>query len=181
MKENEAKTTMIEVSIDDWNEMKADCMAMKLRLKEMACDMDDKKSALAATEKHLKAMVTANRDLREQLQTALQGRQEAEQSAEACIATLSQFLMRWLSKANQAHAEQMLRFYFPQDKVQMMSALLTYLIFGRRTHFAREVEKTHFKLICDRIDEDAVTLPAHSMMVTLMQKYGLFEALEHQK
>ena len=89
--------------------------------------------------------------------------------------------MHWLTKENQAHATQMLKFYFPQDKIRMIDALLSYLIFGKRQRFDREVEKTHFKLICERIDEDAVTLSSHSLMTKLMQKYGLFESLDSQR
>ena len=37
------------------------------------------------------------------------------------------------------------------------------------------------KIICERIDEDAVTLPSHSLMTKLMQKYGLFEGLGTQR
>jgi hypothetical protein len=42
------------------------------------------------------------------------------------------------------------------------------------------VEKTHFDVICKKIDEDAITLPAHSMMVQLVVKYGLFQKIKEQ-
>ena len=68
----------------------------------------------------------------------------------------------------------MLRFYDNLAQTRMMNALLCYLLFGKKPQFEREVEAWHFKVICEKIDEDAITLPAHSLMVRLMQKYGLF-------
>lgn len=180
MKKNEEKKT-IEVSIDEWNEAKADTMALKLQLRDLTHELEAKDTELAETKKNLAEMVEAVRDVRGQLHTALQNRMEAEKTAEMCVGTLTRHLMRWLTKENQAHATQMLKFYFPQDKIRMIDALLSYLIFGKRQRFDREVEKTHFKLICERIDEDAVTLSSHSLMTKLMQKYGLFESLDSQR
>jgi hypothetical protein len=62
----------------------------------------------------------------------------------------------------------------------MMKALLSFVIFGKKTVFNREVERWHFSIICDQIEEDAITLPAHTLMVKLMEKYGLFETLESE-
>lgn len=35
-----------------------------------------------------------------------------------------------------------------------IEAALTYLLFRKKLRMEREVEKTHFKLICEMIDED---------------------------
>ena len=102
---------------------------------------------------------------------------KAEDTAAACEDVMTGFLMRWLSVENQKSVKNILRFYHPLERVRMMSAVLIYLIFGKRQHLEREVEAWHFKLICEKLDEDAITLPAHSLMVRLMQKYGLFDRI----
>jgi len=40
------------------------------------------------------------------------------------------------------------------ERVKMIEAALTYLLFRKKLRMEREVEKTHFKLICEMIDED---------------------------
>ena len=47
-----------------------------------------------------------------------------------------------------------LRWYYPVERVKMIEAALTYLLFRKKLRMEREVEKTHFKLICEMIDED---------------------------
>jgi hypothetical protein len=79
---------------------------------------------------------------------------------------------------NQFRVKRMLRFYNREQQVRMMKALLSFVIFGEMTVFNREVERWHFIIICGQIKEDAITLPAHTLMVDLMIKYGLFEPLE---
>ena len=74
----------------------------------------------------------------------------------------------------------MLNYYRPADRIKMMNALLVYLMFGKKKRLDREVEKTHFNLICEKIDEDSVTLPVHSMMMKLMGKYGLYKPVPEQ-
>ena len=39
------------------------------------------------------------------------------------------------------------------------------------------MSEAHFRIICQRIDEDAITLPSHSLMVKLLKKYGFFEPI----
>lgn len=93
------------------------------------------------------------------------------------VTILREFLFLWLSPMNQFRVKRMLRFYDKEQQAQMMSAILGYLVFGEKTVFKREVEYWHFKVICGQIDEDMITLPAHSLMVKLFKKYGLIESL----
>lgn len=93
------------------------------------------------------------------------------------VSTLREFLFMWLSPMNQFRVKRMLRFYNKEQQAYMMSALLSYLIFGEKKILSREVERWHFKIICGQIDEDMITLPAHSLMVKLFKKYGLLESL----
>ena len=108
------------------------------------------------------------------LDDALEEQQRQIEAAENCTQMMKDLLFCFLSTKNAARVKRMLRFYDNLQQTRMMNALLCYLIFGKRPQFEREVEAWHFKVICEKIDEDAITLPTHSLMVRLMQKYGLF-------
>ena len=94
------------------------------------------------------------------------------------VTILRDYLFLWLTPMNQFRVKRMLRFYNKEQQVKMMSALLSYVVFGEKTEFTREVERWHFKIICGQIEEDAISLPAHSLMVKLFQKYDLFASLD---
>ena len=98
-----------------------------------------------------------------------------KQATDDTVCILREYLFLWLTPMNQFRVKRMLRFYNKQQQVRMMSALLSYVIFGEKTVFTREVERWHFKIIISQIDEDAISLPTHTMMVKLFKKYGLFE------
>lgn len=108
------------------------------------------------------------------LDDALDEQQRQVEAAENCTQMMKDFLFCFLSNKNAARVKRMLRFYDNLAQTRMMNALLCYLLFGKKPQFEREVEAWHFRVICEKIDEDAITLPAHSLMVRLIQKYGLF-------
>ena len=85
--------------------------------------------------------------------------------ASNCAGILRDFLFKWLTPDNQKYVKRVFRFYDDYDQTREMYAVLKYLLFGEKTSFHREVQKWHFKLICDKIDEDAIVLPSHSLMV----------------
>ena len=99
--------------------------------------------------------------------------------ASNCAGILRDFLFKWLTPNNRKYVKRVFRFYDDYDQTRVIYAVLKYLLFGEKTGFHREVLKWHFKLICDKIDEDAIVLPSHSLMVKIMQKYGLFEELKN--
>ena len=99
--------------------------------------------------------------------------------ARSCVEILKDFLFKWLTKDNQAFVKRVFKFYDDYDQTRMIYALLKYLIFDQKTGFHKPVQGWHFRIICDKIDEDAVTLPAHSMMMKLMKKYGLFQRMDN--
>ena len=94
------------------------------------------------------------------------------------VATLRDYLFMWLTPMNQFRVKRMLRFYDKEQQTRMMKALLSFVIFGEKTVFAREVERWHFKIICAQIEEDAISLPTHTLMVRLFVKFGLFTKIE---
>ena len=99
--------------------------------------------------------------------------------ASNCAGILRDFLFKWLTPDNQKYVKRVFRFYDDYDQARVIYAVLKYLLFGEKTGFHREVQKWHFKLICDKIDEDAIVLPSHTLMVKIMQKYGLIKAIEN--
>lgn len=98
--------------------------------------------------------------------------------ASNCAGILKDFLFKWLTPDNQKFVKRVFRFYDDYDQTRMIYAILKYLIFDQQTSFHKPVQGWHFRIICDKIDEDAITLPAHSMMVKLMLKYGLFNSIK---
>lgn len=116
----------------------------------------------------------------DKLKDALEKIGMMKRATEDTVSILRDYLFLWLSPMNQFRVKRMLRFYNKEQQVRMMKALLSFVIFGKKTVFNREVERWHFSIICDQIEEDAITLPAHTLMVKLMEKYGLFETLESE-
>ena len=100
-----------------------------------------------------------------------------KKATDMTVFMMKDHLFSWLSTQNQLRVNRMLRFYNKEQQVRMINGLLNYLIFGYRPRFKREVERWHFNIICDFIDQDMITLPAHSLMVKLFKKYGLMEQL----
>lgn len=101
-----------------------------------------------------------------------------KQATDDTVSILREYLFLWLTQMNQFRVKRMLRFYNKEQQVWMMSALLRYVVFGEKTVFTREVERWHFKIICGQIEEDAISMPTHSMMVRLFLKYDLFASLD---
>ena len=175
-KVEEVKKVEIEVKVLE--AMKAEAAQMKLNMSNLTDDLVRTKNELDVTKKEL---FSVSRDLRETKQllhasVELQGK--AEEAATRCEHSMTNFLSRWLTVKSMSRIRAILRFYYPVERVKMIDAVLTYLLFGKKFKLGSEVENTHFKLICDMVDEDSVTLPAHSLMVKLMQKYGLNEELK---
>lgn len=99
--------------------------------------------------------------------------------ASNCAGILRDFLFKWLTPDNQKYVKRVFRFYDDYDQARVIYAVLKYLLFGEKTSFHKEVQKWHFNIICDKIDEDAIVLPSHTLMVKIMQKYGLINAIEN--
>ena len=177
MKQKKEKQT-VEIDVQVLKEMKAEELQMKINMQNLADQLDEAQDELNTTKESLRVVTQDLRDTRQLLHSAVLLQEDAEDTANGCEYVLRKFVARWLTKRNQECMKNMLRFYHPVQRVRMMDALLTYLLFGKKIRLEREVEKTHFRIICEKIDEDAVTLPSHSMMIELMRKYGLNEALK---
>ena len=150
----------------------ADIELMKLNMSHLTDQLEEAQQELRTTQASLKVVSKELRDTKNLLHAAVELKIKAEETTNLCESVLNEFVARWLTKENQTRMAQMLKFYYPEQRIKIMGALLTYLIFGKKKRLEREVEQTHFQLMCEKIDEDAITLPAHSLMVRLMQKYG---------
>ena len=116
----------------------------------------------------------------DKLKDALEKIGMMKRSADDTVSCLRDYLFLWLSPMNQFRVKRMLRFYNKEQQVRMMSALLSYVVFGELPVFNREVERWHFKVICGQIEDDAITLPAHTLMVNLFKRYGLFQNVNQE-
>ena len=178
MKENEKKTIEIQASV--LKEMKEEEELMKLNMSNLTDQLEAAQEELKTTKEVLKTVSKELRDTKNLLHAAVELKCKAEETTALCEKTMKSFVNRWLTQENQTRMTQMLTYYHPADRIKMMNALLLYLMFWKKKHLDREVEKTHFNIICEKIDEDSVTLPVHSMMVKLMEKYGLLKPVPEQ-
>lgn len=177
MKTKSEKET-VEIDAKELLEMHSQEVLMKETISTLGDELEEAKDELKLVKGELSVVTKDLRDTRQLLHSAVTVQQRSEETARQCSNVLRGFLNQWLSVENRALVKNILKFYHPLQRVNMMNALLTYLIFGKKQHLEREVEKTHFKIICDRIDEDCINLPTHSLMVKLMKKYGLNETLK---
>lgn len=152
------------------------------RLRRMGIAKDEKEKGMIVEVDYLRKELKEARKQIVEMKYHIEDLQEEygreREVASNCAGILKEFLFKWLTKDNQAFVNRVFKFYDYYDQTRMIYALLSYLIFDKKTSFHKPVQGWHFRIICDKIDEDAVTLPAHSMMMKLMKKYGLFQKVE---
>ena len=160
---------------------KDELIAEVYRLRRMGIAKDEKEKGLIVEVDYLRKELKESRKQIVEMKYHIEDLQEEygreREVASNCAGILRDFLFKWLTKDNQAFVKRVFKFYDYYDQTRMIYALLSYLIFDKKTSFHKPVQGWHFRIICDKIDEDAVTLPVHSMMMGLMKKYGLFSAL----
>ena len=153
------------------------------RLRRMGIAKDEKEKALIIEVDYLRDELRKGRKQIIEMKYHIEDLQveygREREVARSCVEILKDFLFKWLTKDNQAFVKRMFKFYDDYDQTRMIYALLKYLIFDQKTGFHKPVQGWHFRIICEKIDEDAVTLPAHSMMMRLMKKYGLFQRMDN--
>ena len=153
------------------------------RLRRMGIAKDEKEKGLIIEVDYLRNELKESRrqivEMKYHLEEVQQEYGREREVASNCVGILKEFLFKWLTPDNQDLVKRMLRFYDDYDKARLIYAILKFLLFGEMSNFHKEVQKWHFNIICDKIDEDAIHLPSHSLMVKLMEKYGLFEGLKN--
>lgn len=161
---------------------KDELIAEVYRLRKMGIAKDEKEKGMIVEVDYLRKELKEARKQIVEMKYHIEDLQEEygreREVASNCAGILKEFLFKWLTKDNQAFVNRVFKFYDYYDQTRMIYALLSYLIFDKKTSFHKPVQGWHFRIICDKIDEDAVTLPVHSMMMKLMKKYGLFQKVE---
>ncbi len=176
--EQEIKNPKLEIEVREYEEMMAEAAQMKLNMSNLTDELVRTKDELNVTKLQLNAISKDLRETKQLLHASVELQGKAEETATRCEYYMTNFLSRWLTVKSMSRVKAILRWYYPVERVKIIDAVLTYLLFEKKFKLGSEVENTHFKLICDMVDEDCVTLPAHSLMVKLMQKYGLNEELK---
>ena len=158
---------------------------MNNEIKMMQNNMDELLNSLENTREDLREtrmmLIEARMqrlEAEKQLTDALAKIALMKKASTAAILTLREYLFMWLTPENQKRVKRMLKYYRESDQARLMSAMLTYLMFGEKRTLPREVERWHMKLICEYIDNDMISLPIHTQMVKLFKRYGLFERID---
>ena len=177
---NKKEVEMTQVETEKLEEMKAEKEAMRLTLRNLEYEFEQKSKELDETKDTLGEMVRRLSETRDLLHSSLVLQNRYKDIAAACSESVKEFLFKWLTKRTQAALIKTLQFYADDDQMKLILGVLNYVLFGKEFKTQNEVEKTHFKVICDKIDEDAITLPVHSLMVQLIVKYKLFQKIKEQ-
>lgn len=179
----EEETVVEELPIPEGMK-KDELIAEVYRLRKMGIAKDEKEKGLIIEVDYLRKELKESRKQIVEMKYHIEDLQEEygreREVASNCAGILRDFLFKWLTKDNQAFVKRVFKFYDYYDQTRMIYALLSYLIFDKKTSFHKPVQGWHFRIICNKIDEDAVTLPVHSMMMGLMKKYGLFEKISEE-
>ena len=86
-------------------------------------------------------------------------------------------LFRWLMEDTHRKVEQCIKYYRPEQRMEMINAMQTYVLTGKRTRFRKEVQNWHFRLFCELIDDDRYTVPAHALLKRLWEKIALLKSI----
>jgi hypothetical protein len=177
-KKEKKEVEMTKIEVEKLACMKAERDAMRLTIRNQEYEIQEKCKELEETKDTLREMVKRLGETRDLLHSSLQLQAYHKDVADGCVDMIREFLFKWLTKQNQMKLKKMLQFHQMEGQLRLMLGVLNYILFGKEYSSRDEVEKTHFDVICKKIDEDAITLPAHSMMVQLVVKYGLFQKIK---
>ena len=130
MKEKEKTTVMIQAKV--LKEMKAEEELMKQNMSDLMDQLEVAQEELKTTKEVLKTVSKDLRDTKNLLHAAVELKCKAEETTALCEKAMKNFVNRWLTQENQARMKQMLTYYHPADRIKMMNALLTYLMFGKK-------------------------------------------------
>ena len=199
----EATSEQEEVQTTDWEDEDEDCYSCMMpdyaipgsmkkdelieevhRLRRMGIAKDEKEKGMIIEVDYLRNELKEARrqivEMKYQLEDLQQEYGRSREVASNCAGILRDFLFKWLTPDNQTFVKRVFKYYDDYDQTRVIYAILKFLLFGEKSSFRKEVQRWHFNIICDRIDEDAIQLPSHSLMVKLIEKYGLFEAIDNE-
>ena len=161
----EAKKEMFDI-------VSAENEAMKLTIRNLEWELQSKCQNLDTTEEMLNTMVVRLSETRDLLHASLKKQSSYKNIADGCVASLRDYLWNWLTKNNREVVKRVLKYYEPEGQMRLMIAVFNYLIFDKKFKALDAMEQRHFDVIVERIDQDAITIPVHSMIMGLLKKYG---------
>ncbi len=100
---------------------------------------------------------------------------EAKRVADKSMSIIKKQLFKWLSKESQHRVIFFLRFYHQANQLNMLDAMMTYAVTGKKAKLEKPVAQWHFRLFCEMLDNDRYTVPSHTLLVRLWEKVGLFQ------
>lgn len=176
--EEEVEMTMI--SVEELNMLRAEHETMKLTIRNLEWELNSKCQKLETTDNMLNEMVIRLSETRDLLHASLKKQICYKNVADGCLMTIKDFLMKWLTTRNRIAIDKALNFQKEEAQMRLITALLTYLIFGKKFETKDEVENRLYTTMVERIEKDSNSLPAHSMMVKLFKRHGLFQKLQEE-
>lgn len=103
--------------------------------------------------------------------------QEAKRVADKSVTILKKQLFKWLSKRSQHKVENILGFYHREEQMDLLDAMMSYAMTGKKAKLDKPVAQWHFRLFCEMIDDDRVTVPSHTLLKRLWVKIGLLKRM----
>ena len=168
----------LEAMKEQFDYVSAENDTMKLTIRNLEWELQSKCQELDTTEEMLNTMVVRLSETRDLLHASLKKQSSYKNIAEGCVASLRDYLWNWLTKNNREVVKRALKYYEPEAQMRLMVAVFNHLVFGKKFKAVDAMEQRHFDVIVERIDQDAITIPVHSMMMGLLKKYGPVKALE---
>lgn len=102
---------------------------------------------------------------------------EAKRVADKSVTILKKQLFKWLSKRSQHKVENILGFYHREEQMDLLDAMMSYAMTGKKAKLDKPVAQWHFRLFCEMIDDDRVTVPSHTLLKRLWVKIGLLKRM----
>ena len=102
---------------------------------------------------------------------------EAKRVADKSVTILKKQLFKWLSKRSQHKVENILGFYHREEQMDLIDAMMSYAMTGKKAKLDKPVAQWHFRLFCEMIDDDRVTVPSHTLLKRLWVKIGLLKRM----
>ena len=107
--------------------------------------------------------------------------QKAKSVADESVKMIKKQLFRWLSKRSQHKVEHILHFYHQEDQIDLLDAMMTYAVTGKKAKLEKPVAQWHFRLFCEMLDDDRCTVPSHTLLIRLWKKVGLLQSISQEE
>lgn len=156
--------------VEDVDDETRDYDVLENLLERKRAELNEMSNMLNKTRREL----TKNNRRLEQLDNECQ---EAKRVADKSVKILKKQLFKWLSKRSQHKVENILGFYHQEEQMELLNAMMTYAMTGNKAKLDKPVAQWHFRLFCEMMDEDRVTVPSHTLLKRLWIKIGLLKRM----